>query len=165
MRVVELNDLDLSYAPPLSSPLIRSKLGIKHSARTALQVLSSRLTQRDDAPVPRLEGSNAEPPPKAKGHCREDGHRDVPVSGKIDGGDPPSILEWAKVNELLERYTSVELYLSPSDRGAGDDGCLAGSDCIVSWLAKAGMVEHVPGIGTNLHLHATVRPDIERLAE
>jgi hypothetical protein len=85
--------------------------------------------------------------------------------GKIDGGQPPSILEWAKLYESLERYASVELYLSASDRGAGDDGSLARSDSIVSRLAEAGMVEHVPGIRTNLHLHATLRPDIERLAE
>jgi hypothetical protein len=66
---------------------------------------------------------------------------------------------------LLERYASVELYLSPSNRGAGDNGSLARSDSIVSRLAEAGMVEHIPGIRTNLHLHATLRPDIERLAE
>jgi hypothetical protein len=87
------------------------------------------------------------------------------VAGKRDGGCPPSLLEWAKLNELLEGYASVELYLSPSDGGAGDDGGLARSDCIVSRLAEAGMVEHVPGIRTNLHLHATLRPHIERLAE
>ena len=66
---------------------------------------------------------------------------------------------------LLERYASVELYLSSPDRGAGDDGSLTRSDCIISWLAEAGMVQDVPGIRTNLHLHATLRPDIERLAE
>ena len=51
---------------------------------------------------------------------------------------------------VLERYSSVELYLSPSDRGAGDDGSLARSDSIVSRLAEARMVEHIPGIRTNL---------------
>ena len=66
---------------------------------------------------------------------------------------------------VLERYSSVELYLSPSDRGAGDDGSLARSDSIVSRLAEAGMVEHIPSIRTNLQLHATLRPHIERLAE
>lgn len=66
---------------------------------------------------------------------------------------------------LSERYTSVELYLSPSDRGAGDDGSLARSDSVVSRLAEAGMVEHIPGIRTNLQLHTTLRPHIERVRQ
>jgi hypothetical protein len=82
-----------------------------------------------------------------------------------DGGCPPSILECAKLNELLERYASGELDLPASDRGAGDDGSLARSDSIVSRLAKAGVVQHVPGICPDLQLHTTIRPHIERLAE
>ena len=54
-----------------------------------------------------------------------------------DGGCPTSLLERANLTNLLEQYVSVELYLSPSDRGAGDDGSLARSDCIVSRLAEA----------------------------
>ena len=70
-----------------------------------------------------------------------------------------------EMSSFLERDTAVELDLSASDRGAGDNGTLARSDSIVSRLAEAGMVEHIPGIRTNLQLHATVRPYIERLAE
>jgi hypothetical protein len=32
-------------------------------------------------------------------------------------------------------------------------------------LAEAGMVEHIPGIRTNLQLHTTLRPHIERVRQ
>jgi hypothetical protein len=57
------------------------------------------------------------------------------------------------------------LYLPSTNGDSRDLGGLARPDGIISWLAKTGMVQHISGIRTDLQLHATLRPDIERLSE
>lgn len=71
----------------------------------------------------------------------------------------------ADLSPSLERNAAVELNLSAAYRDSSDLGGLAGPDGIISGLAKAGMVQDVPGIGADLQLDATIRPDIECLAE